>query len=453
FRLPRTLADPSMLTDDPDRAAPSGPHTRVAVATAPSRGSGPANAVLTNGARLYVDHAHPEYSGPEVLSARDAVRWDRAGDAIMMRAVERLGAAGRKVAIYKNNVDGKGASYGTHENYLIDRKLAFGDVVQHLTTFLVTRQLVTGAGRVGIGQRSEEAGFQISQRADYIETDVGLQTTYERPIINTRDEPHCDARRFRRLHVIVGDANRFDVANYLKVGVTSLVLWLLERGHVPLQLDALCLTAPVVDMWGVSHNPFDHQLSTQTGRYTALDVLRIIRDLIGEALNADGIDNREIWQVLDTYTRVLDGLDHDPASVAADVEWVAKRELLTRLKDRRNLSWDAPAIRAADLQWHELSDRSLVSMLQRAGRVTRLVDDDEVNAAITTPPTDTRASIRGAMITHFSDRIYQASWSRISAQHPTERGAVTITMPDPYGSIPFTHYADLSYADAIATLE
>lgn len=453
YRLPRALADASMLTDNPTEIAPSGPSAHITRTDTSQPVGGAANAVLSNGGRLYVDHAHPEFSTPEVIGALAAVQYDRAGDAILRIAADNLAAQGRNVAIYKNNIDGKGASYGSHENYLIARDLPFGDVVQHLTTFFVCRQLFTGTGRVGLGQRSEEAGFQISQRADYIETDVGLQTTFERPIINTRDEPHADARHFRRLHVIVGDASSFDVATYLKVGVTSLVLWLLERGELPLQLDALSLSAPVVDTWAVSREPFTHRLSSQTGSYSALDILRIFRDLIGEALTADGITDKAIWQVMDTYTRILDGLQTDPDSLAGDIEWIGKKQLLKSLAARRGIGWDAPALRAADLQWHELSERSLLTMVERAGRVRRLVSDEDVTRAISQPPADTRASLRGGLIGAFADRVRAASWSKITCDDPHSEGAVHISLPTPYGGVSPQLFTDGDYGEVLEALE
>ena len=212
WELSRESADPSQLTDVQDDP-------------------GLANVILTNGARLYVDHAHPEYSSPEVTTPRDAVLWDKAGERVMLAAVRRLaGAPGLPtVNLYKNNTDNKGASYGTHENYLMRRETPFADIVRYLTPFFVSRQVVAGAGRVGRGQDGTGVGFQVSQRADFFEVEVGLETTLKRPIINTRDEPHASADRFRRLHVIIGDATMCEVATYLKAGTTALVLELIEE--------------------------------------------------------------------------------------------------------------------------------------------------------------------------------------------------------------------------------
>ena len=233
-RLRRSAAHPSQLTDDPARPAPSGDApsadagetadpppapwgSRARPSAAEAALPRATTAVLVNGARFYVDHAHPEYSSPEVLTPRDALIWDRAGEVVARRAMTALGDEGDRdgtpveIVLYKNNVDGKGAAYGSHENYLVRRDVPFEELAAVLTPFLVTRPVIAGAGRVGIGQRSEHPGFQVSQRADYVESEIGLQTTFNRPIINTRDEPHADNARWRRLHVINGDANRFDV--------------------------------------------------------------------------------------------------------------------------------------------------------------------------------------------------------------------------------------------------
>ena len=203
---------------------------------------GLANVILTNGARLYVDHAHPEYSTPEVTNPRDLVLWDKAGERVMAEAARRAATipGTQPIHLYKNNTDNKGASYGAHENYLMRRQTAFADIVMHLTPFFVTRQIVCGAGRVGIGQDGSTPGFQISQRADFFEVEVGLETTLKRPIINTRDEPHADADKYRRLHVIIGDANLSEISTYLKVGTACLVLSMIEEKSFSSRLCSTC---------------------------------------------------------------------------------------------------------------------------------------------------------------------------------------------------------------------
>src|SRR5689334_20641628 len=214
FDLARESADATQLTDED---------------------LGLANVILTNGARLYVDHAHPEYSAPETTNPLAAVIWDKAGERVMAEAAARAATVpgSHPIQLYKNNTDNKGASYGCHENYLMRRSTPFADIVRHLVPFFVSRQVVCGAGRVGIGADGRGSGFQISQRADFFEVEVGLETTLKRPIINTRDEPHADPEKYRRLHVIVGDANRCEVAQFLKMGTTAIVLKMIEDGFLP----------------------------------------------------------------------------------------------------------------------------------------------------------------------------------------------------------------------------
>src|SRR5438477_1864161 len=205
------------------------------------------NLVLTNGARYYVDHAHPEFSTPETTNPRDCVLWDKAGESILAASIKRaleVMPPGARVHVYKNNSDGKGNSYGTHENYLVDRAVPFARLAASLIPFFVTRQVFAGAGKVG----SEESGvtgveFQLSQRADFMEAEVGLETTLKRPIVNTRDEPHADPERFRRLHVICGDATMCEVTTFLKVGTTGLLLMLIEDEAI--DVDAFTLASPV----------------------------------------------------------------------------------------------------------------------------------------------------------------------------------------------------------------
>ena len=256
WEMGRGAAHPSQLTDVEDPTM--------------------ANVVLTNGARLYVDHAHPEYSSPEVTTPRAAVTWDRAGELVMREAVERISAvpavAGVPVNLYKNNTDGKGASYGTHENYLMRRETPFQRIIAQLTPFFVVRQVMCGSGRVGLGVESRTPGFQLAQRSDFFEAEVGLETTLKRPIINTRDEPHAVADLYRRLHVIIGDANHCDVANLLKMGTTSLVLAMIEDGAVTRDLS---VRMPVPTLHAVSR---DVELATPIeltsgDRMLPLDVL------------------------------------------------------------------------------------------------------------------------------------------------------------------------------------
>lgn len=242
------------------------------------------NAVLRNGARYYVDHAHPEMSTPECADPLSVVRYDRAGELIVQRsmmAANELLPSGQELVLYKNNSDGKGNSYGTHENYLVSRDTPFGEIVRHCTAHFITRQIFTGAGKVGAelpGQRTDEVHYQLTQRADFFEEEVGLETTLKRPIINTRDEPHADARKYRRLHVIVGDANPSQVATFLKVGTTALVLALVEDGAIPTDF---VFKAPVTSLRHVSHDlSLSEALPLADGTtVTALDVQWELFDL------------------------------------------------------------------------------------------------------------------------------------------------------------------------------
>ncbi|WP_127129240.1 depupylase/deamidase Dop [Georgenia sp. SYP-B2076] len=447
FRLDRASAHPSQLTDDPDRPAPSAEDDdAVAGGTRTSMLRRPTaeelalptanNAVLTNGARLYVDHAHPEYSSPEVTNPLDAVRWDRAGELVMRGAMDALRAqpALPDVVLYKNNVDGKGAAYGTHENYLVRREVNFGDIIRYLTPFFVTRPVFCGAGRVGLGQHSERPGFQMSQRADYVENDVGLETTFNRPIINTRDEPHADAGRFRRLHVIGGDANLMDVSTYLKMGTTSLVLWLLEADAVPLALDAMMLANPVGETWQVSHDTtLTHRLTLADGReMTALQIQRVYHGVVADALSQAGRTDQATHDVLERWAGVLDRLATDPASAAAEVEWVAKLQLLDRMREREGLPWHHPRLAALDLQWSDLRpERSILARLVAAGRVERLVTDAEVAAAEHTPPADTRAWFRGQVVARYPGQVAGASWESVVLDVPGAKHLVRVPMTDP----------------------
>ncbi len=297
FDLAREVADSSQLTDED---------------------IGLANVILTNGARLYVDHAHPEYSSPEVTNPMDAVLWDKVNERIMAEAAERAAQlpGAQPIHLYKNNTDNKGASYGTHENYLMKRETPFSDIVRHLTPFFVSRQVVTGAGRVGIGQDGHEHGFQLSQRADYFEVEVGLETTLKRPIINTRDEPHADAEKYRRLHVIIGDANLSEISTYLKLGTTALVLSMIEDGFIAVDL---AVDQPVRTLHQVSHDPTLKRLVTlRSGRtLTAvqlqMEYFELARKYVEERYGSDADDQTK--DVLVRWEDTLNRLENDPMSL------------------------------------------------------------------------------------------------------------------------------------------
>src|SRR5262245_3368025 len=303
FDLSRSAADPSQLTDEE---------------------IGLANLILTNGARLYVDHAHPEYSTPECTNPRDIVLWDKAGERVIATAAAAVDIPGQNpLVLYKNNTDNKGASYGAHENYLMKRSTPFPDIVRHITPFFVSRQVICGAGRVGSGQDGGKHGFQISQRADYFEVEVGLETTLKRPIVNTRDEPHADPEKYRRLHVIIGDANLCEISTYLKVGTTALVLAMIEDRAISADL---AIDGPVKHLHQVSHDTsLKHLVRLKDGReLTALDLqetyFELARGYVEEKMGSDVDD--QTADVLHRWGETIEALRRDPMECRKQLDWV-----------------------------------------------------------------------------------------------------------------------------------
>ena len=415
FDMSRQVADPTQLTDED---------------------LGLANVILTNGARLYVDHAHPEYSTPEVTTPLDVVRWDKAGEQVMLDASRMASAApgaSAPILLYKNNTDNKGASYGAHENYLMRRSTPFADIVRHLTPFFVSRQVVTGAGRVGIGQDGRDHGFQLSQRADYFEVEVGLETTLKRPIINTRDEPHADPELYRRLHVIIGDANLAEVSTYLKVGTTALVLAMIEDRFI--QGD-LTVDGSVRTLREVSHDPtLTHLLTLRDGRrMTAvqlqLEYLDLARKYVEDRLGADA--DPQTVDVLERWESVLTRLERDPMECARELDWVAKLKLLTQYRDRDGLDWDDAKLHLIDLQYADLRpDKGLYQRLVASGRIDRLLDDATVEDAMHHPPTDTRAYFRGRCLDKYADSVAAASWDSVIFDLPGRESLQRVPTIDP----------------------
>ncbi|MGZ8179634.1 depupylase/deamidase Dop [Williamsia sp. SKLECPSW1] len=376
---------------------------------------GAANMILTNGARLYVDHAHPEYSAPEVTDPMDAVIWDKAGERVMEAAARHVASVpgAPRLQLYKNNIDGKGASYGTHENYLMARDTPFTAVIAGLTSFFATRQVFTGSGRVGLGQSGDDDGFQLSQRADYIEVEVGLETTLKRGIINTRDEPHADPDRYRRLHVIIGDANLAETATYLKVGTTSLVLDLIEAG---VDFSDLELARPVTAVHRISHDPsLTGTVALADGReVTALAVQRIYHERCAEFARSRGVDDPRAQHVLDTWIDVLDRLERDPMECADILDWPAKLRLLEGFRTREGLGWSAPRLQLVDLQYSDVRlDKGLYNRLVARGSMKRLVTEQQVTDAVSAPPENTRAYFRGECLRRFGADIAAASWDSV----------------------------------------
>ena len=441
-RLERANAHPDLLTDAPQLNI--------------------TNVIAPNGGRVYVDHAHPEYSSPETLDPFDALLYDRAGDVIMQRAAAKASEqTGHAVVLHRNNADGKGASWGTHENYMMLRDVPFNRVAKLMTTHFVTRQIFTGSGRVGIGEKSETAGYQLSQRADYFHMKVGLQTTFDRPIINTRDESHS-TDEYRRLHVIVGDANRMDVPQALKFGTTSMLLWLLEHAEgagvdMEEMLDTLTLADPVAAMHEVSH---DLTLAAelpleQGGTVTAWQLQVTLRGYVyavaaavygSDASGEPAWPDRSTRNIMAMWGQALVDVatirhaDDDRRLLlreqASRVEWLFKWQLLEKLRRKVRSDWNDPRLCAVDLKWAAL-DPSDSIFAKLESRTERLITGDQLEKACGGAPSDTRAWLRAKMIECFPDQVVAASWSCISVHCETtgdenvENAVVSFDMSDP----------------------
>jgi proteasome accessory factor A len=373
------------------------------------------NLILPNGARYYVDHAHPEYSTPECTNPRDLVIWDRAGERILNISRMRAEAASppeQRILIYKNNTDSKGNSYGTHENYLMDRRCPFARIVQHLMPFFATRQIFTGAGKVGSENNLEYTPYQISQRADFLETEVGLETMHSRPIINTRDEPHADPERYRRLHVLVGDANMSEVATYLKVGTTAIVLSMIEDDAIDrdLTLDNTVQAFRAVSRDLTCRLP----LRLKSGRSaTAIDVQREFLELAHRYYRDRELDT-VTKDILVRWEHVLDRLEQDPMTLSREVDWVIKRDLLESYRARHDIDWTDSRVAMIDLQYHDIRPgKGLYLKLEETDAVERIVTDDDIARAVHQPPHDTRAYFRGMCLQRYAEDIVSASWDSI----------------------------------------
>jgi proteasome accessory factor PafA2 len=396
--------------------------------------------ILTNGARLYVDHAHPEYSAPECTDPLSAVTWDKAGERVMAEAAAQAAAVpgSAPIQLYKNNTDNKGASYGCHENYLMNRATPFADIVRHLTPFFVSRQVVCGAGRVGLGADGRDEGFQISQRADFFEVEVGLETTLKRPIINTRDEPHADPEKYRRLHVIIGDANMSEVSTYLKLGTTALVLAMIEDRF----LDAdLGLEAPVTELRTVSHDPSCRHLVTlrdgrkMTAIQLQMEYLELARKYTEDRFGADVDDTTA--DVLDRWESVLTRLAEDPMLTSRELDWTAKLGVLDGYRARDGLGWDHPRLQLVDLQYSDVrADRGIYNRLAALGKMVRLVTDEQVTRAISYPPEDTRAYFRGRCLRKYPEAVAAASWDSVIFYIPGRESLQRVPTLEPLGGSP-----------------
>jgi proteasome accessory factor A len=334
-----------------------------------------------------------------------------------MLAARRLAEPGQEIVVYKNNSDGKGNSYGTHENYLVDRSVPFSTLVRNLLPWFVSRQVFTGAGKVGSENGAGAVDYQISQRADFFEEEVGLETTLKRPLVNTRDEPHADPQAYRRLHVIVGDANLCEVSTFLKVGTTAIVLAMVEDGFIAKDLS---IVGPVTAVRTVSHDPTCRATVEllDGGSITAVDLQWEFLRLAQKYSDETGLDTcgGDVVgpMVLARWEAVLSDLERDPMLLDGQLDWVTKLALLRAYVGRDELEWSDPKLSLLDLQYHDVRpERSLYERLVRAGKVERLIDEADVQEAMTVAPTTTRAWFRGGCLARWPDSVVAANWDSL----------------------------------------
>ena len=378
--------------------------------------------ILGNGARLYNDHTHPEYSTAECLTLADLVAQDRAGETILRHCARRRSARrGRGVVrLYKNNTDFEGHSYGCHENYLLPRSIPFDDVIAALLPFLVTRQIYAGAGKVGVeaDPQADPAVYQLAQRSDFFEVIASVDTMTRRPLVNTRDEPHADAARYRRLHIIVGDANLCEWATALKVGTLRLALDLLQAGQAP----RLVLADPVGAVKSISRDPrrlWEVELEDRR-RTTAVEIQRAYLDRARGL--AAGRDDETDW-VLGEWEAALDALGADPGRLLGRCDWVTKKWLLDAFAEAEGLDWGDPGhrgwLQSQDLEYHNLDPGEGLFLLLEgsdSGGVFRLSDAAGVERALLEPPEGTRARFRGRALEKFGAAVRSLNWDSIEFQ-------------------------------------
>ncbi len=390
--------------------------------------------VLSNGARFYNDHAHPEYSTPECTNLRSLVAQDKAGERILMECARRRNEKlpnDQAVRLYKNNTDFSGHSYGCHDNYLMCRDVPWERIVSGVLPFLVTRQIFAGAGKMGIEAESaagQPGIYQISQRADFFAVLVSIDTMNRRPLVNTRDEPHADRARYRRFHVIVGDANMSEWATALKMGTTALVLDLIERDVAP-QIE---LAQPIAALKSISRDQtYDWIIELRDGRkISAIEVQRLYLHAAQQVIPEP--DEETAW-LLREWEAVLNDLERDVNLCRDRIDWVAKKELLSSLQQGEKLTWSDPWLQAIDLEYHNIQpDAGLYHELLRQGALRRLVSEEEIKDAIFTPPGETRAYFRGRAVARFNSQIESIQWDEVVFADAGRKR--TIVLPDPAGN-------------------
>ncbi|MFL6588942.1 MAG: proteasome accessory factor PafA2 family protein [Chthoniobacterales bacterium] len=372
--------------------------------------------VLSNGARFYNDHAHPEYSTPECTTVRELVAQEKAGERILAECARYRTAqlaSDQKVRLFKNNTDFAGHSYGCHENYLTRRDLPWERLVAGVLPFLITRQIFAGAGKLGIEAESGDAEpgqYQISQRADFFTTVTSIDTMNKRPLVNTRDEPHAEASRYRRFHAIIGDSNMSEWATALKIGTTALVLGLIENGQAP----AIEIAQPVNATKSISRDK-DHSwiIELSDGRkISAIDVQRLYLEAVVRE-NSGAVSDEISW-LLHEWEIVLDDLAADVRSTSDRVDWVAKKFMLESFREQEKLDWSDPWLQAIDLEYHNIEpEEGLFYELVRQGSMRTIVDEEGITAARLRPPETTRAWFRGRSVARFNHAISSIQWDEI----------------------------------------
>jgi proteasome accessory factor A len=396
------------------------------------------NVFLANGARLYLDvGSHPEYATPECDSIYDLVVHDKAGERILEQllasAEQRLREEGIRGVIYlfKNNTDSAGNSYGCHENYLTSRRDDFGTYAEVLIPFLVSRQIYAGAGKVL--QTARGATFCVSQRAEHIWEGISSATTRSRPIINTRDEPHADAERYRRLHVIVGDSNMSEYSTFLKVGAASILLRMLEEPNVVLR--DMTLENPIRAIREISHDiTCRRRVRLANGREAS--ALEIQGEYLNRALKY--AEKRELspleTKALEMWEHCLTTIENDPLKLDREVDWVIKHNLIERYRERDDLPLSHPRVALLDLQYHDVNrDRGVFYKMQARGMVERICDDADIDEAMDVPPQTTRARLRGEFIRRAKERKrdYTVDWVHLKLNDQAQR---TVLCKDPFKS-------------------
>ncbi|MFI5303883.1 MAG: depupylase/deamidase Dop [Nitrospiria bacterium] len=372
------------------------------------------NKLMFNGGRLYVDGAHPEFSTPECLTPREAVAYEKAGERILELSREtcnRTHRSEKRVVLYKNNTDGKGNSYGYHENYLVERKVPFDRLMTELVPFLVTRQIFTGSGKVGSENHSSPVHYQISQRADFFEVLVDLNTMVKRPIMNTRDEPHSDPSKYRRLHVIVGDSNMSEMSIYLKIGTMLMVLAVIEDEDKGFDL---ALENPVRAIKAISRDlTLKQKVQLKDGRQlTAIEIQRFYLERAKALFK--GEKEGYSREIIEKWESVLNQLEGDFSLLSKEIDWLIKKEMIESYMEKKGCDWKDPRISLLDLQYHDIShEKGIYYALERGGFVNRLLTEDEISRAMESPPEGTRAYFRGTCLKKFPKEIYSASWTSV----------------------------------------